>query len=222
MLWCKCNRPPSTVLSSQRKREAVTHEPTVTSGIDRVTTRELLLAQRRQVASRDEQEPHCLWLFIGVTETRNEQEVVHHKVSGGTRRQSERRIRRTSRCARHPLSESPIHQRCILCRICMSHCPGRAFLRGKHTGRDPTGTKSTSAPHFTPPDSVNTEKSHHTRIFQHLVLVQEDVSDGHQWNTRVISPEERQGDQPTWPPSRTRAVNTCSLETEMRASNTAG
>ena len=38
------------------------------------------------------------------------------------------------------------------------------------------------------------------RIFQHLVLIKEDVSDGHQWNSRVISPEERQGDQPTWPP----------------------
>ena len=40
--------------------EAVIHEPTVTNGTDRVTTHELLLSQKRQIASRDEQEPHCL------------------------------------------------------------------------------------------------------------------------------------------------------------------
>ena len=35
------------------------------------------------------------------------------------------------------------------------------------------------------------------RIFQDLELIQEDVSDGHQWNTLLISPEERQNVQPT-------------------------
>ena len=32
---------------------------------------------------------------------------------------------------------------------------GTPQLRGEHTGRDPPGTKSASAPHFTPLDNVN-------------------------------------------------------------------
>ena len=35
------------------------------------------------------------------------------------------------------------------------------------------------------------------RICQDLELIQEDVSDGHQWNTLRINPEERQNVQPT-------------------------
>ena len=38
------------------------------------------------------------------------------------------------------------------------------------------------------------------RSFQDLVLFEEDVSDGRQWKVAVISPEERQSDQPTWVP----------------------
>ena len=38
------------------------------------------------------------------------------------------------------------------------------------------------------------------KIIQVHALIQEDVSDGHQWNVSVISPEERQSDQPTWVP----------------------
>merc|ERR1719323_1670298 len=48
--------------------------------------------------------------------------------------------------------------------------------------------------------STRPSKTTPHRIFQDLVLIQEDVSNGHQWNLFVISPEERQSDQPTWVP----------------------
>ena len=48
-------------------------------------------------------------------------------------------------------------------------------------------------------DRHDVESAPH-RIFQDLVLIQNDVSDGHQWNVSVISPEEPQRDQPTWVP----------------------
>ena len=40
------------------------------------------------------------------------------------------------------------------------------------------------------------QKQHHPGFFQDLSLVQKDVSDGNQWNVHIISPEERQIDQP--------------------------
>ena len=34
-------------------------------------------------------------------------------------------------------------------------------------------------------------------MFQDLVITQEDISDGHKWNTLLIRPEERENVQPT-------------------------
>ena len=53
---------------------------------------------------------------------------------------------------------------------------------------------------FTQPRQAWVMKMTTARIMQDLVLIEEDVSDGHQWNVSVISPEEPQRDQPTWVP----------------------
>ena len=48
--------------------------------------------------------------------------------------------------------------------------------------------------------TVMIQNPHHTQGFKNLVLIQENVSDGNQWNVFVISPVEPQRDELTWVP----------------------
>ena len=47
-------------------------------------------------------------------------------------------------------------------------------------------------------DRHEKESAPHTGFFKNLVLIQENVFDGNQWNVFVISPEEPQRDELTW------------------------